>query len=235
MFKISAVCVALCCPAAAVAQDTGMTPLIGDMNEHYDSSPRVAGSRLVGIRLGASAALAFDPTDVRIVGPGAGHTVCVRSISRDGLYWMRNAYGRGGTSPERLLRLDPFTKDLGTRLEAYPEGDIAILAFVGTDEACLDEAAMILPTVVSRSVPERLEILMNSGNRALTARFEMADKVSEVRCEAPQGAERVAYDRLCSLEIQLGSQPIEGRLDISMDDGLSIRSERFVVLLPAKP
>lgn len=231
MFRTFVVMGILALPGIVVAQDVAVTSLSGLVNEHFDKTARVAGSRLVSVRLGTARSLAFDPGTVQVALPGSSVGVCVRSISRDGLYWMRTYYGVPGTASGRKLLIEPFTSSLQKVLQSYDEGDIAIVVFKSIDASCLDQSHEVLPVLVPEGTPDRLEVLLNSGNRRISARLDGGEKVE---CVTPQNAERIAFDRICALNVVLSDRPMLTVLQISMDDGLTVTSEDYQIFMPAR-
>lgn len=222
---------------SSFAEETPIAkPVGGIINEHYDKTARVAGSRLVGIRLGTSAERFFDPANVQVVTAKSKTFVCVRTISRDGLYWMRTPYeSLAASSAHPRMRLEPFTVGLGDTLRSYSDDDIAILAFASDDDRCLNVSGVLLPEFSSRAVPDRLELMINSGNRKISIQLRTEGEPVGTGCVAPENVERIAFDRLCSLPVALGGRPVDGVLEIAMDDGLSVERESYRIRFPAAP
>ena len=230
MFRAWFVVFMFAVPAAVVAEGLAVTTLTGTVNEHFDTSARVAGSRLVSVRLGSARGLAFEPGNVQVVMPPSFVGVCVRSISRDGLYWMRTYYGVTAWPSATRLLIAPFTSDLDQPLRSYHEKDIAIVAFVSPDASCRDQTPVVLPVVVSLDSPSQLELLFNSGSRRISARLNGG---VEVACVPPPNSERVAFDRICTLEVPLSGEPTQVVLHVEMDDGLTVTTEEYRIFLPA--
>ncbi|WP_137112599.1 hypothetical protein [Rhodobacter sp. SY28-1] len=219
----------------ALAQEVPVaTALNGVVNENFDSSAKTGGSRLVGVRLGAATSRPFRAADVQIVNPGVGGIVCVRAISRDGLYWMRTPY-EADSDPGDRLRLQPFTAELGDQLQQFDETDIGIVASLSTSADCLDDVAVVLPALIPGGNPTRIEIMANSGNRNVSVRLEMGAGPFEEECIPPENEARIAFDRICGLNVTLGQEPMEGTLLINFDDGLGVETETYTIRLPAKP
>lgn len=219
-------------PGSLFAQVEGRAvPAGGVVSEGFDPTARVAGSRVVGVRFGPVEGRTFDPGEVRIAGASPDSTICIRAISRDGLYWMRTPYepGVGAT-----LLLSPFTQ-VPDRLRRYRADEIAIYAFetpATSDnpsaesrvEDCLsarDDTLRILPVLSAPDTDDTLQVLVNSGNRRVSGRLTGANEVP-VTCAAPASTERIAYDRVCSAKIgpaALGAGPVT--LELVLDDGLA--------------
>lgn len=204
------------------------------VNEHFDDSAKTGGSRLVGVLLGAATSRAFRPEDVQIVNPSVDGIICVRAISRDGLYWMRTPYTTD-SGPGDRLRLNPFTSTLRDELQQFDETDIGIVASLSTSTECLDDVSVVLPALVPGGKLSRIQIMANSGNRNVSVRLETGARPLETECTAPENEARIAFDRVCELEITLGQEAIEGTLLLSFDDGLSVETETYTIRLPAKP
>lgn len=219
----------------ALAQEVPVaTALRNKVNENFDSSAKTGGSRLVGVLLGAATSRAFRAEDVQIVNPAVDGIICVRAISRDGLYWMRTPY-KTDSGPGDRLRLEPFTTTLGDKLQQFDETDIGIVASLSASEDCLDDVSVVLPALVPGGNPSRIEIMANSGNRYVFVRLQTGADSFETECTPPQNEARIAFDRVCSLDVTLGPEPMEGTLLLSFDDGLSVEAENYTIRLPAKP
>lgn len=227
----------------AMAQDEGhAVPAGGTVSEGFDPTARVAGSRIVGVGFRSAAGLAFNPAQVRITGASEVSTICVRAISRDGLYWMRTPYE---PAVGKTLLLSPFTL-LTDRLRAYSAEEIAIYAFEipssnpePTAESraadCLaaeDDAVTVLPVLASADGSDELLVLVNSGNRRVQGRLKGVDEIG-LRCVAPESTERIAYDRICSAGIgALAAAPQVAELDLTFDDGLTKVTMTYRIRLP---
>lgn len=227
----------------ATAQDQGhAVPAGGMVSEGFDPTARVAGSRIVGVGFRAAADLAFDPAQVRITGASATSTICVRAISRDGLYWMRTPY-----EPEagNTLVLSPFTLQ-PDRLRTYAVEEMAIYAFeipAGNPEPtaesraadCLaapDDAMTVLPVLPAADGSDELQVLVNSGNRRVQGRLKGATDI-ELQCVPPGSSERIAYDRICSAKVGAPTPaPRDMELELTFDDGLTRETRSYEIRLP---
>ncbi|NUB46603.1 hypothetical protein GEU84_019605 [Fertoebacter nigrum] len=230
MLRAFFVSVMFAMPGDVVAQDVAVTSLSGSVNEHFDTTARVAGSRLVSVRLGTARGLAFDPSNVQVVRPVSLAGVCVRSISRDGLYWMRTYYGVEATASGKRLLIEPFTSSLDQILRSYGEGEIAIVAFSSVDASCLDQSPLVLPVLVPEGAPDRIEVLLNSGSRRISAGLDGGEQVV---CVTPQNIERIVFDSICTLAVVLSDRPTQRVLQVAMDDGLTVVREDYKIFLPA--
>ncbi len=233
----------LAIPGIAAAQDEGhAVPAGGTVSEGFDPTARVAGSRIVGVGFRAATGLAFNPAQVRIAGASEVSTICVRAISRDGLYWMRTPYE---SAVGKTLLLSPFTL-LPDRLRSYATEEIAIYAFeipASTPEptaesraadclAAKDDAVTVLPFLPAADGSDELLVLVNSGNRRVQGRLKGVDEI-ELRCAAPESTERIAYDRICSARIEtLAAAPHVAELELTFDDGLTKVTMTHRVRLP---
>lgn len=238
---VAALLAIMAMPGIAAAQEGHAVPAGGKVSEGFDPTARVAGSRIVGVGFRAAAGLAFDPAQVRLAGAAEDATICVRAISRDGLYWMRTPY-----EPEagKTLLLSPFTL-LPDRLRAYAVEEIAIYAFeisasgpAPTAESraadCLaarDEAVTVLPVLAATDGPGELVVLVNSGNRRVQGRLKGGSEI-ELRCAPPESTERIAYDRICTAEVAPAPDPRVMELELTFDDGLTKATKAYDIRLP---
>lgn len=218
------------------AETTGLArPVNGKVEEGFDPTARVAGSRIVGVRIGASVApgaphgAAFDPAGVEIVAAAAERIICVRAISRDGLYWMRTPYRAETAGP--TLTLAPFT-DASDRLRKYAQDEIAIYAFESSDPECLDRSVVVLPAVGTLA-GATLEVLVNSGNRRVTARLAKGAREVDLTCAAPVSQERITFDRVCTVAMAALPDPTGTlELKLTLDDGLSRSTQDYPIRMP---
>lgn len=222
----------------AAAQEPGVArPASGKVEEGFDPAARVAGSRIVGVRIGSAGNRPFDPGAVEIVEATPGRTICVRAISRDGLYWMRTPYLAESTGP--TLKLAPFT-DAANRLQRYAANEIAVYAFESDDEECLGAVSAVLPVVEpfrggGARRGDTIEVLINSGNRRVAAQIEAGNGMSatEMECAPPGSSERITHDRICT--VALNALPIRTgilRLNLTFDDGLMPFSDSYDIRMP---
>jgi len=227
----------------AVAQEEGRAvPAGGMVSEGFDPTARVAGSRIVGVGFRATTGRAFDPAQVRIAGASEVSTICVRAISRDGLYWMRTPYE---SAAGKTLLLSPFSL-LPDRLRTYAAEEIAIYAFempASTSEptaasraadclAAREDAGTVLPVLSAADGLDELVVLVNSGNRRVQGRLKGGAEI-ELRCVAFESPERIAYDQICSAQIGApAAAPRVAELELTFDDGLTKVTMTHRVRLP---
>lgn len=211
-------------------------PLKGKVNDHFDKTAKAAGGRLVGLSFSGNVIEKFNPLDVRIAMPLVRKPViCVRGISRDGLYWTRTPYvSPAETSDTHEVRLFPFTFVYGSQLRTYGRSDVALLIFEATDANCFDEGAQMMP-VLSRSSKE-LEIVahVNTGNQHVEMALQIGDKLVPGVCGQVLNREKIAFDIDCTVPVALLAEPVSATLVLTFDDGLAVEKKPYTVFLPPK-
>jgi len=214
-------------------------------NESYDVSAPVAGSPLVGLRLGD---LEAAPNSITVIGPPSGDLgVCLRVTTKDGRFSSANNFGVSGDASGRLVRISPLTLQYQSQLRQYPAGEIAFRAFgTGSAEECVPAHAVNLPVLGSDAATAgRLVLFANGKSQPASAALYATDAVqppadlqplTKADCDPATGGTTVAYDLICRLDLPAG---FSGRalLALEFSDGFSTDSYYYATLVPqlAKP
>ncbi|MFC6689496.1 hypothetical protein [Jhaorihella thermophila] len=210
-------------------------PAEGAVNDYFDDASKTSGGVLVGLRLAPRVDLSFDPENVEITLPlEQGNFVCVSGVSRDGLYWSRTPYRIDTVTPSAVvLKLQPFAQErYAGRLRSYPWSSVAIIAFESADPDCFLFDSRLLPEVPPNSDPATLAVYVNSNSQKLKASLDIAG--ATVRADCLQRTEaRVAFDYACTLKLPHRDSADVATLVLEFDDGMTVDSEAFTVVLPA--
>ncbi|MFW8635298.1 hypothetical protein [Cribrihabitans pelagius] len=223
-------------PQVAIARPFG-----GEVNDHFDDASKTSGGVLAGLRVAVAGSAAFDPSNVLVAAPPpSGSIICVRGVSRDGLYWTRTPYTleAGGTG-QGAVRLQPFAKQEYERhLRAYAREDVALVAFTASDETCFEEHGLFLPELPASGGAEELQLLVNSGSRRTKVELALEGTAGggpvQGSCAKVQH-ERIAFDTRCRVAFGPLTVPAVGVLRISLDDGLSPVTKSYRVQLRQMP
>jgi hypothetical protein len=222
----------------SLAQDAiaTATPLEDKVNDHLDGSAKAAGGRLVGLSLTGTHSKKFDPSNVQITMPiERKPVICVRGISRDGLYWTRTPYNSPSAQENRHeVKLSPFTSAYERQLRSYDNSDVAILAFEASDANCFDKGAQIMPVLDGSARDLRIKVQVNTGNQHVKITLRHGATEVEGVCNPVRDRERIAFDRDCSVPVTLSAAPEIATLVLTFDDGLVEEEDPYTVFLPPK-
>ncbi len=211
-----------------------------NFNESYDLSAPVAGSPLVGLRLGDLEAAGDNA--ITVIGPPAGDSgVCLRVTTKDGRFSSANNFGVTGNASGQLVRISPLTQEYRSQLSQYPAGEIAFRAFGTSSSECVPARALNLPVLGSdAATSSRLVLFANGKSQPATVALYPTDAtepppglrpVAETGCTPATGGTTVAYDLVCRLDLPSG---YSGRalLALEFSDGFSTDSYYYATLVP---
>ena len=231
---------------AGAQDDASVASLILDdpsdvMAERFGDGVPVAGSPLVGVRLGTvQGNLSVD--DVYVAQPpDAGSIICVRTATEDGRYAAQNRYRAGsGPSAPPAARLYPVTQRYGSQLATYQWDQFAVRAFVSRDGKCLPAEALHLPQMTSDSDRSGdLVVSLNARSRSAKASVysESSSSASDApvvrsTCKSRAETARLAFDTECHLEIPDKVRGQTVRLRVEFDDGFTVEPQDYNVYLP---
>ncbi|MFW8595541.1 hypothetical protein [Cribrihabitans neustonicus] len=236
-WALISVALAASAPTFAQEQVAIARPFDGVVNDHFDEAAKTSGGVLAGLSVAAAGPSAFDPSNVLVAAPPlAGSIICVRGVSRDGLYWTRTPYAlEAGGSERSAVRLQPFANiEYERHLREYARQDVALVAFTAADRNCFEEQALFLPELPAGGGAKELQLLVNSGSRR--TEVELAPEGAagggpvQGSC-AMVGHERIAFDTRCRVPFGPLQVPAVALLRISLDDGLSPVTKTYRVQL----
>lgn len=153
---------------------------------------------------------------------GEADQICVRAMTRDGLFWSRNAYTANLRAD--LWRIESITMKFENELRAYSLGDLFVTAGRPRAGGGCDGVLPAL-TPVLRGDGDDLNIVVNSQGRIAEADFimqqdtriagvctptEQPRHVADTRCVFDLGAHRLSGDAM--LEITLSDPPFDSVL-----------------------
>lgn len=153
---------------------------------------------------------------------GEADQICVRAMTRDGLFWSSNAYT--ASSSADLWRIGSITMKFENELQAYSLGDLFVTAGRPRAGGGCDGVLPAL-TPVLRGGGDDLNIVVNSQGRIAEADFVMQQDtriagvctpterprhVADTRCVFNLGADSLSGD--ATLEITLSDPPFDSDL-----------------------
>lgn len=232
MSKATVILAALLLAAPALAETTtGAAVPDGEIDELFDDVRKVAGSRLVTLRIGPFGNAPFVPGNVRVIAPAGKSVICVRAVSRDGLYAMQEPYSV--TEPGDFVSLVPFSDKYADRLDDYPSEDIAVFAFAAPDATCQERDATVLPVVSTDPLEnQQIQALVNSRNRKVSVVLHAEGAAPiDLSCEKPRDEARITHDQDCRGQIRPDFPLGRAELRVTLDDGLVRQTDRYAVIL----
>lgn len=209
--------------------------------ESYDRSSPVAGSPLVGLVLGGTAAVAAN--SVTVIGPPlSNRNVCLRVTTKDGRFSAANIYQFTADAAPALLRMAPLTVQFVEQLRGYPADQVAVRAFVARNADCLPAGALNLPAstpggagsndlfVLANGKSQPAQVALFSGDAK--ANPDLQPETFAV-CQTAEKGANIAYDLICRLPL---SASLTGSVQLRLrySDGFGATDDYFyLVLLPA--
>lgn len=227
-------------PASADDGVVRAKPIHLPPQESYSGRADVSGTELVGLALGAAVVRA-DPPEVVVVQPTPGEAsrLCIRVVTRDGLFWSDNPFDLVASSATSVAA-GPISADERKPLERYAPEQILVRAAVPRGGDCNDLTAVevYVPAQGDEGGDPTLRVQLNThgqpAHARLSTRGATAEVVSTTACESFEQEVAVAADRECVLDV---SDPrATGLLDLHVVIlSLERRHLHFPVRLPERP
>lgn len=186
--------------APSEAQETPQASLVSDFIETFQPDVGVSGNVVAGV-MWASAAAALS-TDALTIAPRAGVSggvLCLRAVSRDGIYASRNEY-RLPKAPAGARVQIPYRTRHREHLEAVGPAGLAIAATRGP---CGEAARAYYLTAGAAPRPgDRVQIQVNSfGATDVLVELRDGDAWSEPEaCEYLAEGRRTTFDHVCQVD-----------------------------------
>lgn len=193
-------------------------------HEEYTKEAPVSGRVIAGIGLSGSALsshIALQPPDF-----ASGNTVCVRVMSRDGLYWSKNTFELPSAIDTNPIPLEYPSKYINV-IQTYKPDDLAVLAYIG-DCKITDNGPLIISTRFSGvDTPNKLQIYINSARSDTSAIIaNQSSGPFTTRCSQILEGRRTGYDTICTIDLS--------ELDQSLDHlDIKIKRRQHDRILPA--
>ncbi|PPI84482.1 hypothetical protein KEHDKFFH_09415 [Marinobacter maroccanus] len=125
--------------------------------------------------------------------------VCVRVISRDGLYWSENTFRWPSGSNADTVRLQDLSK---YDLSRYAETDLSVLGYEGDCSEAHSGPVLIAVRGDNPRLPDSLDIFVNSGRSDTFAVITSPDiAASTIACHLIRKGRRTGYDTICTVPI----------------------------------
>ena len=138
-----------------------------------------------------------------------GEDICVRVVSRDGLYWSENTFRWPSDSDTDAVRLQYKSR---YDLSRYGSMDLSILGYEGDCNEAQSGPVLIAARGESRGLPNSLDLFVNSGRSDTFAVLTSPENgVRTIECARIREGRRTGYDTICKVPIvdsDTGNLPI---------------------------
>ena len=208
--------------------------------ESYSGRADVSGTELVGLMLGAPAVLSFPP-EVTVVQPTPGEPsrLCIRVVTRDGLFWSDNPFDIAA-SPSASVVAGPISVDERRLLSRYSPEQVLVRAAVPQGGKCSDLSAVRVyaPARGDDAGGDVLRVQLNTHGLQAHARLltheDTPEVISSTACGSVEKEVAVAADRECVLDVS--SPKATGLVDLHVVIlSLERRHLHYPVRLPGRP
>lgn len=224
---------------AAPAQDIirQAEPANDRIDEHFDRSgagANVSGGVIVGAMLGAVSGGGFPADRILIATPPERVLLCLRALSRDGLFSARNPYRLTGLADGMEgTTLMPFTDGYADDLRRYADDEVAVIAMPADDQGrCRSGEPRLFPRVPPELAlgETDLTLQVNTAGRGM-AWVETGDG-TRADCRPVEGGPAIGFDMTCRLRVPIGPGPAELGFVLWVDDGLQPQPSTHVLAIP---
>jgi hypothetical protein len=173
---------------------------VSDFVEIYQPDVGVSGNVVAGVMwASAAAALSTDALTIAPRGGVSGGVLCLRAVSRDGIYSSRNEYRLPEAPAGARVQIPYRTRHRDHLGEAGPTG----LAIAATQGPCAETAeAYYLAAGPATSPDDRVQIQVNSfGATDVLLSIREDDAWSEPTvCDYLAEGRRTTFDHVCHVE-----------------------------------
>ncbi|MGM0569546.1 hypothetical protein [Marinobacter sp.] len=210
-------------PSLTAAQDVVARLKGNGLEESFTEEASVSGRVVAGVLAGsatASDALALYASAAR-----SSNDICVRVISRDGLYWSENTFTWPKGADASLVPLQ-YQSRYREQLARYDARDLAILGYEGDCQQVPDGPLLVAARGTDADRPSTLDILVNSGRSDTFAVLtNLVAGPQTIACQAITAGRRTGYDTVCTVPLMETSE--DGLLEVR------IMRRRFDRMMPA--
>ncbi|SFM98077.1 hypothetical protein [Marinobacter pelagius] len=182
---------------ASSAQDA-LAELKGDdFQERLTEEASVSGRVVAGVL--SSGTMAAHALSLFSSPAREGEDVCVRVISRDGLYWSENTFRWPAVSEADAVRLQYKSR---YDLSRYAETDLSVLGYEGDCSEAQSGPVLIAARGNNHKLPDSLDIFVNSGRSDTFAVITSPDiEARTLACRLIREGRRTGYDTICTVPI----------------------------------
>lgn len=185
---------------AAAAGDPARASLLSDpLVENYQPEVQVSGNVVVGLMW--ASAIRGLPSDAIGVAPSAGAkpgVVCLRVVSRDGIYSSRNEYRLPEAAPGTTVLL-PYRSRHGDLLHGYADDELAMTASPG---ACSETPTHYHVVTGPPGEPDgELRVYVNSfgATDVFYQRKSASGWSAPIACSYISEGRRTTFDSVCGI------------------------------------
>jgi hypothetical protein len=198
----------------------------------------VSGALLVGVTLGKTS-LISNNANIVLVSPqtGAGTNLCLRVVTRDGLFWSDNPY-KTPVGDSISISAGPVANRFLSDLQKYPLEDIMVLATIPLSDNCSTpkQESFILPAM---GEPDGyLYIYLLTGDSAANIRLTKKDDIGgfEQRgiCEKISPGSIVAVDKVCKIGFSPDMASGQYNLDVRLKRRIGMEDYHYAIYNPRK-
>lgn len=218
-FTLAVSLLGLLLPPAAFPQEAVARLKDDGFREQLVQEASVSGRVVTGVLLADSPAahsLALFSAPLE-----AGADVCVRVVSRDGLYWSENTFRWPAAAGVDVVRLQyPSRYDLSH----YGGTELSVLAYEGDCSEARSGPVLVALRGDSGPEPEALDIFVNSGRADTFAVLTPpGGATTTIACHLIREGRRTGYDTICTV-------PLAGSRDATL--AVRIVRRRFDRMMP---
>lgn len=184
-------------PPVSLAQEAIAMLKDRELQESLTREASVSGRVVAGV---LSADASADDSLFLFSSPArASGDVCVRVISRDGLYWSENTFRWPSNSQSEVVRLQYQSR---YDLNSYRKLDLAVLGYEGDCSEVREGPVLIALRGKDHALPESLDILVNSGRSDTFAVLtNLSAGPRTVACRPITDGRRTGYDTICRVPV----------------------------------
>lgn len=224
----------------AMAETIIAAPLspLEEFHESFDAYPETSTRNIVGLVIGEFGDR-FDKNYVELGNPASdmapANVLCMQVVTQDGRFSAANPYARSARKTASTLNAQPVSLAHIDKLSTYEGIAVAVRAILAPDANCVEDDSLFLARIGASGAEEILTVQVMARNRdaSLTLAFPERDTPPVlVSCRSAAGTARLAFDRICQMELPKDLRGQVVQMTVTLDDGMDAQDTTFRAYIP---
>lgn len=209
-----------------------------EFQESFDAYPETSTRNIVGLMIGEFGDR-FDKNYVAFGNPAfeiaPTNVLCMQVVTQDGRFSAANPYARSARKTASSLNAQPVSIAHVDELSTYEGIAVAVRAILAVDANCVEDDSLFLARIGTGGADETLTVQVMARNRDARLTLTLPEQDTppmRVSCRSAAGTARLAFDRICRMELpkDLRGQVVE--MTVTLDDGMDTQDTTFRAYIP---
>ncbi|CUH81411.1 hypothetical protein SAMN04488093_109136 [Tropicibacter naphthalenivorans] len=224
-------------PLSSETIDAGPLSPPERFQESFDAYPETSTRDIVGLMIGDFGDR-FDRNYVILGNPSVEispvKVLCMQVVTQDGRFTSANPYERSARKTTTGLKAHPVSQAHMEDLATYEGSAVAVRAILAADADCREDDSVFLARLGHSGSKDMLTVQVMARNLDASMTLALPDgdaPPARVAC-ASAGTARLAFDRICQMEVPPAARGQVVALTVTLDDGMETKDTAFRAFIP---